>query len=192
MVLLTMLGFGVVFGNVCGLPVLCSWCMLCWYGVDKGPNVTCLDGIDCTLGDGWVEGSNGIVGAPPPLVMQHPLGLGQLWDVWLMAQVQSVLVGWLVVAGVLMVIALTGAGSSRFGFGVMLVRTVVSWCKAATWLLVRGGNGEPAGLARACRMSVMPAKMRSLNEASSMVTLVGKHVTVLQTQLLRVSHIQMV
>jgi hypothetical protein len=70
----------------------------------------------------------------------------------------------------------------------MLVSSVVRSSKAWTWLSVWGAKGELLeGLMRA-----MPARMRLVDEAIGMVTLVGDQETVLQIRLRRVSHIHMV
>lgn len=83
-------------------------------------------------------------------------------------------------------------GSGRTG-AVMLVSRVVSLWSAATWLLVSGARGDPGdGLARARRMLRMPALMMLLDDANSMVTLVGNHDTVSQACVARVAQIQMV
>ena len=74
-----------------------------------------------------------------------------------------------------------------------LLRMAVSWWSAATWLSVSGSSGEPGeGLVSAARMSVMPARIKSLEEAIGMVTFVGNHVMVSQVRVARVSQIQTV
>jgi hypothetical protein len=83
---------------------------------------------------------------------------------------------------------------AEFDGGVaMLVRRAVRSRRAWTWLSVRGAIGELLdGLLRALTMSWMPARMRSVDEASGMVTLVGNQETVSQMRSRRVSQIQMV
>ena len=74
-----------------------------------------------------------------------------------------------------------------------MVRSAVSWWSAATWLLVNGSSGEPGdGLVRAARMLLMPARIRSFDDAIGMVTLVGNHVMVSHMRVARVSQIQTV
>ena len=94
-------------------------------------------------------------------------------------------------AGMVMVwsvLALPGAGSSA-----MPVRISVSCLRAWTWLSVSGANGEPGdGLFRAATMLLMLARIRSLDDASGIVTLVGNQDTVSQMRSARVSHIQIV
>ena len=52
---------------------------------------------------------------------------------------------------------------------------------------------EPGdGLFRACRMSPMPAKIRSFDDAIGIVTLVGNHASVSQMRVALVSHIHTV
>lgn len=61
----------------------------------------------------------------------------------------------------------------------MLVSRVVSWKRAATWLSINGASGDLGdGLVRAASMSFMPARMRLLEEANGILTLVGNHVIV--------------
>ena len=51
--------------------------------------------------------------------------------------------------------------------------------------------GDPAvGFCNACIMSLIPARMRSLEDARGIETLVGNQVRVSQTRVFRVSHIQ--
>ena len=47
-------------------------------------------------------------------------------------------------------------------------------------------------MCNACTMSLMPARMRLLDEARGIVVLVGNHVSVSQMRVERVSHIQTV
>ena len=94
-------------------------------------------------------------------------------------------------AGMVMVrsvLVLPGAGLAA-----MPVRILVSCLRAWTWLSVSGANGDPGnGLFRAATMSLMLARIRSLDNASSIVTLVGNQDTVLQMHSTRVSHTQIV
>ena len=70
-----------------------------------------------------------------------------------------------------------------------VVRMLVSCSKASWWLSVKGARGEPGdGCCRACTMSCKPARMRSLDEASGIVTLVGNHSKVSHMCVARVSH----
>jgi hypothetical protein len=80
---------------------------------------------------------------------------------------------------------LTGAGVAR------PVRRVWSSWSVATWLSVRGASGDPAdGLAMAWVRSARLARIKSLEEARGMVTLVGNHEIVSQMRSARVSQIQ--
>jgi hypothetical protein len=84
------------------------------------------------------------------------------------------------------------AGTGLAGTGVArpVRRVWMSW-RVATWLSVRGARGEPAdGLAIACARSARLARMRSLEEARGMVTLVGNQETASQMRSARVSQIQ--
>ena len=79
------------------------------------------------------------------------------------------------------------------GLAAMLVRISVSCLRAWTWLSVSGANGETGdGLFRAATMLLMPARIRSLDDASGFVTLVGNQDTVSQMHSARVSHTQIV
>jgi hypothetical protein len=84
------------------------------------------------------------------------------------------------------------AGTGLAGTGVARpVRRVWMRWRVATWLSVRGARGEPAdGLAIACVRSARLARMRSLEEARGMVTLVGNQEIVSQMRSARVSQIQ--
>ena len=94
-------------------------------------------------------------------------------------------------AGMVMVwsvLALPGAGLAA-----LLVRILVSCLRAWTWLSVSGANGDPGnGLFRAATMSLMPARIRSLDNVSGIMNLVGNQDTVLQMCSKRVSHTQIV
>ena len=82
-------------------------------------------------------------------------------------------------AGMVMVqsvLALPGVGSAA-----MPVRILVSCLRAWTWLSVSGANGDPGdGLFRATTMLLMPVRIRSLDDVSGIVTLVGNQDTVSQ------------
>ena len=86
-------------------------------------------------------------------------------------------------------VGLVGADGGGVG-DTMLVSNVVRSSSAWTWLSVRGANGELFnGLLRASIMSCIPARTRSVEEASGMVTLVGNQAMVSQMCSRRVSHI---
>jgi hypothetical protein len=76
----------------------------------------------------------------------------------------------------------------------MPVSKSVRFCKAVTWLSVRGSTKDEAGDGcwRAVVMSCSAARIRSLEEARGMVTFVGNHDTVWEICPARVSSIQMV
>jgi hypothetical protein len=62
--------------------------------------------------------------------------------------------------------------------------------RAVTWLSVSGLRGEPGvGFWRASRISWMPARIRSFEEAIGMLTFVGNQEIVSQTRIERVSQI---
>ena len=94
-------------------------------------------------------------------------------------------------AGMVMVqfvLVLPGAGLAA-----MLVRILVSCLRAWTWLSVSGASGEPGnGLFRAATMLLMLARIRSLDDVSSIMTLVGNQDTVSQMRSARVSHTQII
>ncbi len=81
-------------------------------------------------------------------------------------------------------IGIVGDGAVERGRGlgdVSPVIRVVSCRRLWTWLSVSGAKGEPGdGLFKACRMSRMQARMRSLEEASGIVTFLGNHEMVSQ------------
>ena len=82
-----------------------------------------------------------------------------------------------------------GAGA----FGTRLVSSSVRICRVATWLSVSGSSGDPCdGFFRAERMSWIPARIRSLEDARGMVTLVGNQAKVSQMRSCRVSQIHTV
>ena len=89
-----------------------------------------------------------------------------------------------------------GVGTVVIDSGVsvqMPVNKVVRFCKAVTWLSVKGASEAAGdGFRRAVVMSVKAAKTRSLEEASGMVTFVGNQETVSEIRSARVSSIQMV
>jgi hypothetical protein len=71
------------------------------------------------------------------------------------------------------------------------VKTVVSCLRLCTWLSVSGAKGEPGeGLLSARRMSRMPARIRSLDDASGIVSFLGNHDTVSHTRSVLVSQTQ--
>ena len=108
-------------------------------------------------------------------------GLSGLWLVSVGAAGAGMVMVW-------SVLVLPGAGSVA-----MPVRISVSCLRAWTWLSVSGANGKPGdGLFRATTMSLMPARIRSLDDLSGIMTLVGNQDTVLQMRSARVSHIQIV
>jgi hypothetical protein len=73
----------------------------------------------------------------------------------------------------------------------MPVIKAVSCRRAATWLSVTGAKEEPGDeFRRASAMSFRPARMRSVDEASGMVTLVENHETVSGMRSARVANIQ--
>ena len=83
-------------------------------------------------------------------------------------------------------------GSSGTGEVVSPVRREVSCLSAATWLSVSGARGEPGdGFFSASRISWIPAKTRSEDEASGILTFVGNQEMVSQMRSARVSHTQM-
>ena len=86
----------------------------------------------------------------------------------------------------------SGSGGSAGTGGVTRpVRMVVSWRMAVMWLVLRGTCGDTGlGLFNAWRMSFMPPRMISLDEAKGRSTLVGSYVMVLQIRSERVSQIQ--
>ena len=93
-------------------------------------------------------------------------------------------IGILVVAGTGRTISGTGGVTRR-------VRMVVSCRMAVMWLVLRGTCGDAGlGLFNAWRMSFMPPRMISLDEAKGRSTLVGSYVMVLQIRSERVSQIQ--
>ena len=100
------------------------------------------------------------------------------WVIWFMAGMVMV---WFV-------LVLPGVGLVD-----MPVRILVSCLRAWTWLSVSGANGEPGnGLFRAATMLLMPVRIRSLDNASSIMTLVGNQDTVSQMCTACVSHTQIV
>ena len=73
------------------------------------------------------------------------------------------------------------------------VSTSVMVLRAATWLSVTGASGEPGeGFWSALVMSCNAARMRSVDEARGIVTLVGNQESVSEMRVARVSHIQTV
>lgn len=91
---------------------------------------------------------------------------------------------------------LLSAGSAFDGVVVWVgvarpVKTVVSCLRLCTWLSVSGAKGEPGeGLLSARRMSRMPARIRSLDDASGIVSFLGNHDTVSHTRSVLVSQTQ--
>ena len=82
-------------------------------------------------------------------------------------------------------------GGSQEGVMMMDVRMLVSWCSATVWLSVSGASAEPGdGFAWHWRMSWRPARMRSVDKANGIVTLVGNQDMVLQIRSACVSHTQ--
>jgi hypothetical protein len=75
----------------------------------------------------------------------------------------------------------------------MPVSNSVRFCKAVTWLSVRGAKDAAGdGWRRAVVMSCSAARIRLLEEARGMATFVGNHETVSEIRSARISSIQMV
>ena len=87
----------------------------------------------------------------------------------------------------------TLSSGAESGAGVMspLIK-LVSWWRAATCVSVSGPKDDVGdGWCSAWTMSVMPARIKSFEEASGIVILVGNHDTVSEIRSDRVSNIQM-
>ena len=83
----------------------------------------------------------------------------------------------------------TDSAGMRAGGRAGDVRMVVRRTNASWWLSVRGANGDPGdGWCSACKMSRTPARMRSLDDASGIFTLVGNQMRVSHNRVARVSH----